>query len=862
MAISRLDLARAFYRSIGQDAPSSARPLTSTVYGVATEDSVGGIVRVNLGGSTVSGDCMQSVPVSTSSDVRAGDRVLVSLFGDAGTARTPIVTGVIGGGDRTREEMAAKLDESFPQYVQTTSPTAVPGDDAGWSESSPTWIDGMYIWFRMATTKNGATTYTEPTCITGARGQQGIKGDAGADGVPGKDGKDGKDGTDGTSTYVHIKYAPVESPSDSQMTEEPADYIGWCTDSSPSDPTTASSYTWSRFRGEDGAQGLPGPAGADGRTTYVHFAYSTSADGKANFSVKPFAAATYLGTRTDFVEADSTVYTDYAWSLIKGAKGDQGSPGKDGTSYYIHIKYSAVASPTDAQMTDTPSDYIGWCTTTSPADPTTASSYTWSRFKGEDGPQGLPGAAGADGRTSYVHFAYATSADGKSNFSTSTFQGATYLGVRTDFAALDSATPSDYQWSLIKGSKGDPGAAGKDGQDGSDGQMLVASSATAASTAAKVATLQSGTIALAAGVCVSVVFSATNTAASPTLSVRSADGSSATTPKPIMTCGTPAAYWQAGSAVTFAYDGKYWQVCSAPVYGSTATIGNPVGNHVVIDSDGVRIYTDGKLIASFIQAILTLGFASGAHVVLDQDGLTVYDSASGQSLKLAKGSVAFGASSDTIMQVAFGVAKVLSTYTASTTGAITQVSITAADTASDVGSATVAMQPVGAVDSGISVTYGPDGTSDTSKSTTTTIKTDRISYNGWTYDGGAVSQSLPVVLFDNDSQALSGAITLSEAAANFERMTICYRSDNGFYGSTEVWHPDGKQVALTETCPDESGWVTAKGKIVLISGKTIDTVKGSSRYLTGQGYVHSSPGFDFGDYLAITQVIGYRKDAS
>lgn len=729
MAISRLDLARAFYRSIGQDAPSSSRPLTSTVYGVATEDSAGGIVRVNLGGSTVSGDGMQSVPVSTSSDVRAGDRVLVSLFGDAGTARTPIVTGAIGGGDRTREEMAAKLDESYPQYVQTTSPTAVPGDDAGWSETSPTWIEGMYIWFRMATTKNGTTTYTVPTCITGARGQQGIKGDAGADGVPGKDGKDGKDGTDGTSTYVHIKYASVDSPSDSQMT-------------------------------------------------------------------------------------------------------------------------------------DTPSDYIGWCTNTSPADPTNASSYTWSRFRGEDGPQGLPGAAGADGRTSYVHFAYATSADGKSNFSTSTFEGATYLGVMTDFAALDSAAPSDYQWSLIKGSKGDPGAAGKDGHDGSDGQMLVASSATAASTAAKVATLQSGTMALAAGVCVSVVFSATNTAASPTLSVRSADGSSATTPKPIMTCGTQAAYWQAGSAVTFAYDGKYWQVCSAPVYGSTATIGNPVGNHVVTDSDGVRIYTDGKLIASFIQAILTLGSASGAHVVLDQDGLTVYDSASGQSLKIAKGSVAFGASSDTIMQVAFGVTKVLSTYTASTTGAATQMSITAADTASQVGSATVAMQPVGAIDSGIGVTYGRDGMSDTSKSTTITVKTDRIAYNGFTYDGGAVSQSLPVVLFDNDSQALSGAITLSESAADFERMTICYRSDNGFYGSTEVWHPDGKQVALTETCPDESGFVTAKGKIVLISGKTIDTVKGSSRYLTGQGYVHSSPGFDYGDYLTITQVIGYRKDAS
>ena len=40
------------------------------------------------------------------------------------------------------------------------------------------------------------------------------------------------------------------------LTEVPAAYIGICVDTNLNDPTTASSYTWSRFNGKDGKDGL------------------------------------------------------------------------------------------------------------------------------------------------------------------------------------------------------------------------------------------------------------------------------------------------------------------------------------------------------------------------------------------------------------------------------------------------------------------------------------------------------------------------------------------------------------------------------------------------------------------------------
>ncbi|WP_223848628.1 phage tail spike protein [Lactococcus lactis] len=86
-------------------------------------------------------------------------------------------------------------------------------------------------------------------------------------------------------------------------------------------------------------------------------------------------------------------------------------------------------------------------------------------IQGVDGRQGIPGPKGADGKTQYTHIAYANSADGKTDFSTSDSNRA-YIGMYVDFNINDSTTPSDYSWTLVKGADGTQGTPGKPGADG------------------------------------------------------------------------------------------------------------------------------------------------------------------------------------------------------------------------------------------------------------------------------------------------------------------------------------------------------------------------------------------------------------
>lgn len=165
-----------------------------------------------------------------------------------------------------------------------------------------------------------------------------------------------------------------------------------------------------------------------------------------------------------------------------------------------------------------------------------------------------------------------------------------------------------------KGDSGPAGPKGDAGPSGADGTMLTAACSTPAATARKVAALMGGSLSLRAGASVSVVFREANTAASPTLDV------GGTGARPIVCNGSACAYWAAGMAVAFVYDGKSWQVCSVPVYGSTATIGNPGGANVFIDADSVDIRRGSGVIGSFgsdaawswIESPSQLGIVGGA----------------------------------------------------------------------------------------------------------------------------------------------------------------------------------------------------------------------------------------------------------
>ena len=313
------------------------------------------------------------------------------------------------------------------------------------------------------------------------------RGADGAKGVPGKPGADGRtpyvhsayaDSVDGYTGFTTAEvYIPTQDI-DSEPTKVKVDvskklYMGTYTDYTEEDSTDPARYHWQRVRGADGANGVPGKPGADGRTPYVHFAYADSSDGRTGFTVYGDPNKRYMGTYTDFEQADSNDPTKYKWSLIKGAdgangapgpqgiqglqgpKGDQGIPGPrgvDGLTQYTHIAYSdADDGRIGFSQTDSNKPFIGLYQDFIQEDSPEPSKYRWTRWKGQDGEQGLPGKPGADGRTPYVHFAYANSADGGSDFSLANSSGKKYIGTYTDFEVGDSSDPGRYKWVSLNG---------------------------------------------------------------------------------------------------------------------------------------------------------------------------------------------------------------------------------------------------------------------------------------------------------------------------------------------------------------------------------------------------------------------------
>lgn len=74
------------------------------------------------------------------------------------------------------------------------------------------------------------------------------------------------------------------------------------------------------------------------------------------------------------------------FTVTNGEKGDKGD------SWYMHIRYSDAQPTRDADMKTTPSNWMGVYSGTSQTAPTTYTSYSWFKIKGESGPAG-PAAA-------------------------------------------------------------------------------------------------------------------------------------------------------------------------------------------------------------------------------------------------------------------------------------------------------------------------------------------------------------------------------------------------------------------------------------------------------------------------------------
>ncbi|WBM89752.1 hypothetical protein [Lacticaseibacillus phage P7.1] len=191
-------------------------------------------------------------------------------------------------------------------------------------------------------------------------------------------------GTNMSAFPTGKKYmAIVWSNKTSVPSDNPADYAG----------------KWALIQGADGKDGVPGAKGADGRTSYFHTAWANDVSGRSGFTVSGGDGKKYIGTYSDFTQADSMNPSDYNWALFKGT---DGANGKDG----------------------------------------------------------VPGKPGADGKTSYFHTAYADSSDGRTNFSLDTPGSRKYIGSYTDFTQADSNNPAVYSWQLVQGPQGPQGVPG------------------------------------------------------------------------------------------------------------------------------------------------------------------------------------------------------------------------------------------------------------------------------------------------------------------------------------------------------------------------------------------------------------------
>lgn len=118
-----------------------------------------------------------------------------------------------------------------------------------------------------------------------------------------------------------------------------------------------------------------------------------------------------------------------------------------------------------------------------------------------------------------------------------------------------------------------------------------------------------------------------------------------------------------------------------------------------------------------------------------------------------------------------------------------------------------------------------------------------------------------VTLYDNDNNVFQGAISLNESAANFEKLTICFKSNDNVYASMDVANPNKKIVSLTTSFYNGNAYFYVKNRCYLIDGKTINTWKRSTStvYQTGEVNAVGSNNASMGDVITITQVYGTRK---
>lgn len=200
-------------------------------------------------------------------------------------------------------------------------------------------------------------------------------------------------------------------------------------------------YKWSLIKGEDGKPGESGKS----FYTWIKFADDEHGNGMSDLpDGKQYLGIAYNKETPEKSENPK----DYAWARITG-EGIPGEPGEDGKTYYTWVRYAD--NEYGSGMSDAPDGkaYIGFAfNKETPTESNNPEDYKWSKIKGDDG---------TDGKTPYLHIAYANSADGRIGFSTTDSVGKSYIGQYTDFTERGSENYRMYTWTKIKGDSGKDG---------------------------------------------------------------------------------------------------------------------------------------------------------------------------------------------------------------------------------------------------------------------------------------------------------------------------------------------------------------------------------------------------------------------
>lgn len=333
------------------------------------------------------------------------------------------------------------------------SSVAKPTTASQMTETPSTYI-GTYVDFTEADSN-------DPSKYTWAR-FQGLQGEKGTQGIAGTNGIDGK------TSYLHIKYSNDGGKTfTSNSGETVGDYIGTCTDYNLNDPTTVASYTWAKIKGPQGPQGVKGDTGENGK------------DG-----VSPTVSISKSGTVTTITITDKNgTHTQTVNDGTNGTAGKAGADGK--TPYFHVKYSNDGGKTFTSNSGEDVGTYIGTCTDYNQADPTTVGSYTWARIKGEAGATGAKGETGATGPqgpqgntgptgngikstaiTYQVSSSGTTVPTGTWSTNVPTTSAGQYLWTRTITTYTNSTTTTSYSVSRngsngAKGEKGDQGSAGR-----------------------------------------------------------------------------------------------------------------------------------------------------------------------------------------------------------------------------------------------------------------------------------------------------------------------------------------------------------------------------------------------------------------